>query len=91
MNSYTIIKAVRMLLWENFFLLVLVATFWSIAFSVTHIFTIFLHSEFLLMFVFLLCLAVSIFFNLTTLLGLGYFILILSGLELALAVILLAL
>ena len=43
------------------------------------------------MFVFLICLVVSIFFNLTTLLGLGYFILILSGLELALGVILLTL
>jgi hypothetical protein len=80
-----------MLLWENFFILMVATTFWSIAFSATHIFTIFLHSEFLLMLVFLICLAVSIFLNLTTLLGLGYFILILSGLELALAVILLAL
>lgn len=77
-----------MLLWETTFLFFLFLTFWSFMFSSYTVFSLILHSEFLVLVTFCLFLSVGIYYSINTLFLLAYIFLILGGLELALSILL---
>ena len=79
----------RLLLWENIFLIIFFTCIWSFFINTDNLISLLLNSEYLIIILFCLLANLSVIYNLNIVFGIALSFLILGGLEIALNLILL--